>query len=364
MLQAPQFLYLIEVGTPGPGSTRRLTSYEIAARLAYTLWASAPDDALMAAADAGQLTDRAQIATQARRLLADLRARPLLQQFAEEWLGITTVAMLGKDSKLVPRWKASYGALFREETRRFFEDLVFADRRPSALTMFTGRDSLMNAELAALYGVAGPTGSAWTRVTLPEARAGLLTQMSLLGTYAKPNQTDPIHRGKFVRLNLMCGELPSAPSGVEIKPPDLSPTLTTRERFARHATDPFCAGCHRLMDPIGLAFEAFDAMGGWRETENGRPIDTSGELVASDVDGRLTGAADLGAHLARSPQARACVAKQWFRFTFGRQDGPADACTIAQLAAGFEKSGFDLAGLIVDTLQTENFVARQTGGAP
>ena len=238
LLQAPDFLYLAEVGTPGPNGTRRLTSWEVAARLAYTLWATTPDDALLAVAEANQLTEKTQIATAARRLLADKRARPLIQRFAEEWLGITNVTRVGKDAKVFPMWKGTQPYLFREETRLFFDDLVFADKRPSALTMFTGRDSFMNAELAALYGGTGVTGAAFVRTPLPDKRGGMLTQMSLLATYAKSNQTDPIHRGKFVRLNLLCGELPSAPSDVEIKVPELSAKLTTRERFSQHASDP------------------------------------------------------------------------------------------------------------------------------
>ena len=116
------------------------------------------------------------------------------------------------------------------------------------------------------------------------------------------------------------------------------------------------------MDPIGLTFENFDATGSWRDQENGKAIDSSGQLAATDVDGALGNAVELGVQMGRSPQAKACIVKQWFRYTFGRQDADADACTIAQLTAGFETNGFDLASLIVDTLQTENFVARQIGG--
>lgn len=365
LLQAPEFLYLPEVGIPGPNGTRRLTGWEIAARLALTLWGSVPDEALLAAAEANRLTDKTHLAAEVRRLLADRRARPLVQRFAEEWLGIAEIASLpGKDTRLLPRWKPGLPALFREETRLFVEALMFAERRSPALSLFEGRESFMNAELAALYGVSGVAGSSFTRVPLPDKRTGVLTHMSLLATYAKSNQSDPIHRGKFVRIKLLCGELPSAPSDVEIKPPEPSSQLTTRERFAQHVAEPFCAGCHRLIDPIGLAFENFDAMGVWRAEENGKPVDARGELTGTDVDGPVSDAVALGARLARSQQARACIVKQWFRFTFGREDDAEDACTIAQLTASFEENGFDLAGLVADTLQTETFVARRIGGTP
>src|SRR6185369_597035 len=140
----------------------------------------------------------------------------------------------------------------------------------------------------------GPAGDAFERVELdPHQRAGFLTQGAFLATHAKPNQTSPVHRGKFVREQLLCTVPPPPPANLQIKPPSLNPLLSTRERFAEHAQNSFCASCHKLMDPIGLGFESFDGVGRFRTTEYDIPIDDSGELIGTDVDGTFTGAAAL-----------------------------------------------------------------------
>ena len=182
---------------------------------------------------------------------------------------------------------------------------------------------------------------------------------------AKPNQTSPVHRGLFVRERLLCATMPSPPEGVEIKAPDLDPNLTTRERFNQHASDRLCAGCHRLMDPIGLGFEGYDGIGAWRTSENGKPIDVSGELVETDVDGRFTGAVELAKKLAESTDVRDCVVRMWFRFGYGRTEGPQDACTLQRLNNAFTSTGGRIQDLVLALTTTDDFRFRgqPTGGS-
>jgi hypothetical protein len=152
-----------------------------------------------------------------------------------------------------------------------------------------------------------------------------------------------------------------------IKAPTPNPQLTTRELFAAHSTDPFCAGCHSLMDPIGLGFENYDGVGLWRTTENGKPIDATGDLLATDVDGKFVGVPALGARLAGSARVGGCVVTEWFRYAFGRDEADGDACTHQQLQARFAMSGGDLRDLVLGLTQSDPFLFRNAivaGGAP
>jgi len=198
-------------------------------------------------------------------------------------------------------------------------------------------------------------------------RGGLLTQGGLLSLLGKANQTSPVHRGKFVREQLLCMELPPPPADLMIKPPELSATLTTRQRFEQHAADGSCSGCHRLMDPIGLGFERFDGAGLYRDTENGQPVDDSGQLTDTDVDGPFRGALELGAKLASSAQVRSCVATKWFRYGYGRGETDADGCSLAAIQARFAGGGYKVRDLLASLVETDAFLYRQVtppGGTP
>jgi hypothetical protein len=219
--------------------------------------------------------------------------------------------------------------------------------------------------LAGFYGVRGPTSDdAWVRVNLdPKRSAGILTNAGLLSVLAKPNQSSPVLRGKFVRERMLCQTPPPPPPNIDVTPPDLDPKLTTRERFAQHSTDPMCKGCHRLMDPIGLAFEHYDGVGRFRDQENGLPIDASGELVETDVDGKFVGVAELGKKLASSARVKDCVVLQWFRHSVGRAETEADTCSLHTLREKFRASGGNVKQLILDMTQTDAFLLRN-GGKP
>jgi hypothetical protein len=182
-----------------------------------------------------------------------------------------------------------------------------------------------------------------------------LTQGSFLAAHAKANQTSPVHRGKFVRARLFCDPPPPPPPDIVVKPPAVDPRLPTRERFSQHAKDPSCANCHSLMDPIGFAFEHYDAVGRYRQTDAGEPVDASGALVGTDVDGDIDGVQELAQRLLESDQVRACVTTQWFRYAFGRSENTDDACALDALTQQLENSNGDLLAVLRATVRLETF---------
>jgi hypothetical protein len=250
----------------------------------------------------------------------------------------------------------------REESEAFVDYIVWEENR-DFMSVFSSSTSFRNGSLSAFYGEDGPQGEALEMVALdPTKRAGILSHGSVMASHAKPNQSSPIHRGKFVREQIFCQILPPQPDDIPVVAPDLDPNLTTRERFAAHREDPVCAGCHSLMDPIGFGFENFSGSGRFRTEENGLPIDASGELSATDVDGVFNGAAELATKVASSEEAQNCVVTQAFRFGYGRAESENDLHTLEQLRIGFGDSGKNLQELFVQMTQTEAFLYRPTVG--
>jgi hypothetical protein len=363
ILQAPSFLYRLEGGMPGrPGEKLvRLTSHEVATRLSYLLWATMPSGPLVQAADRNELTTPAQVSGMARTMLSDPRARTAIVEFYRQWLGLRALDQLSKDPRIYPEFNDELRAALQAETPALVEDLLFAGDHKLA-TLLTQPVGFVTPALAALYGVSPSalTGAGPQRVLLrANERAGVLTQAGVLAVHALPGQSSPIHRGKFVRERLLCQELPQQPPDLMVSPPEVDPQRPTRERFAEHARSAACSVCHRLMDPIGFGFESYDGVGRFRATDGGRTVDASGELVETrDANGPFEGARALALRLAASGEVRDCVATQWYRFAFGRFDGPGDACSLRALRASFAASGEDLRELLVALTQTEAFLHR------
>jgi hypothetical protein len=359
-LQSPRFLYRVEFGVPpGAGeSVVKLTSWEMASRLSYLLWQSMPDEGLRAAAQQDQLLSMDAIAAQVDRMIQDPKARAVIAHFNDLWLKIDQFDSIEKDASIFSTFTPDLVPLMTEELRRFLDYLIW-DGEGDVGSLFTAPYSFMNAKLASYYGIAGPTGTSFVKVdTTSSGRAGLLTQGGLLSYLAKANQTAPVQRGKFVREQLFGAALPPPPPNIMIKPPDLSPTLSTRERFAAHRSDASCATCHQLMDPIGLALENYDGAGRYRTTENGKPIDVSGEIVGTDVAGTFEGAAGLAQKLAASTDVKTFVSRSWFRYAYGRTETASDACTLAAVDQAFQSSGYKFRDLVVALTRTDAFLYR------
>lgn len=371
MLQSPSFLYRTELGDaaqPGGEGAIKLTPYEVATELSYFLWGTMPDAVLFAAADAGELATPAQIETQARRLLADPRSRATIQRFVEAWLEIDRLPNIPKDATTYPELDAAARVAQREETRRFVTH-VMEEGTGTLSELLTSRTSFLSPELAKLYGVVAPTGpkdaEGFAEASFEgTARAGILTQGSVITTHSKPSSSSPIHRGKLVRERLFCQPLPPPPAGLMVQPPPIDPSLTTRERYAAHATMEPCASCHRLIDPIGFGFERFDGIGRERDAEAGQKIDASGEILATPgSDGTFDGTVDLAAKLAASPDVHACFATQWMRFAYGIEEGAETSCLVDKLGQDFEKNGLEIEDLIVALTLAPRFAERTIDGS-
>ncbi len=356
-LMSSQFLYRPEFGTnPGaPGSVVALTPWELASRLSYLLWASTPDDALLDAASKGQLATAQDLAAQATRMLADKKARDSVRHFFSQWLDLEAVATLDKDATLFPSFNAALASSMRGETEAFIDEVFWAGSGTVG-DLFTSSFTFIDSKNAPLYGLTSSSSTLKKTSVDAVKRAGLLTQPSLLSVYANADQSSPVARGKFVRERLLCQSLPPPPQNINITLPALDPKLTTRERFSQHSTDAACSGCHRLMDPIGFGFENFDALGRWRDTESGKPVNSNGTFVATrDLDGDFAGAVDLARRVSKSEEVNDCMVLTWFRYGAGRGETTADACSLYGLRTAFKASGGNLRELLKSMTQTDAF---------
>jgi hypothetical protein len=356
MLQSPSFLYRLEISPARPGEKiARLGGYEVATRLSYFLWGTMPDDRLFVAAEKNELASADQVARMARTLLDDPRARRAASEFYRQWLGLGALDTVVKDAQVYPDLTPELRAAMKAETPAFVENLLWSGDR-KLTTLLTSSQAFVTPALARLYGVAPATGP----VTLPAAqRAGILTQAGVMAVYALPDQSSPVHRGKFIREQVLCQELPPQPPNLMVSAPEVDPRRSTRERFRQHAEDAACSVCHQLMDPLGFGFEEYDGIGRFRSMDGGRPVDASGSLLNTrDADGPFRGARELAERLSRSAEVRDCVATQLYRYAFGRLDGPGDGCSLRSLREAFAASGGDLREMIVAVTRTEAFLSR------
>lgn len=362
LLQSPEFLHRFEREPAAEDAlaTGVASPWVLASRLSFLLWGSVPDDALLAASRDGRLASAADVEREARRLLADERARRGVEHFYRQWLRLSDFQEVEKDTVRFRIFSPALRADLEEETRRFIRSVLWeGDGRLS--TLLTARYTFANARLADFYGLplGDPDRTELVRTPFPSGtpRAGILTQGSILSAQAKANQTDPIHRGKFVREQFFCQIPEPPPPDLVVSPPRLDPRRTTRERFAQHREDPQCGGCHELLDPVGLLFEHYDAVGQYRETEADTPVDASGYVVDTDIEGEVNGLIDLGQKLAGSADVRRCVVRHWFRYAFARSESAEDRCTLDALDASFASTRGNLRELLVALTQTAPFLA-------
>jgi hypothetical protein len=224
--------------------------------------------------------------------------------------------------------------------------------------LFNASYTFVNGPLATFYGLTGVTGDAWQRVERdPTRRLGLITHASVLASTTPGSRNNPVVRGKFIYEELFCGHVPSPPVGLNVKEPPVDNTRTTRERFAAHREMEPCKTCHVMLDPIGYGLENFDGVGSWRDTENGKPVDASGEFPAGmDVAGAFAGPAELAKKIASSATAQSCFADKWLSFAYGRVPGDTDACSKNQLETAFNEAQGNVKALLLAATQTDAFL--------
>jgi hypothetical protein len=359
LLQSPDFLFRVERGEPDPeapagSDRRRYTSLEMASRLAFFLWDAPPDDALLEAGLRGELATAEGVRATAERMLADARAERGLSRFFEEAINLDRLSGLTKDPVTFPQMSGTLGASMRGEIEALFRDVVFT-RDADFGEILTSRRVFVNGELASLYGLpAPPEPGVHTAYDLPAGhpRGGLLGTAGLLAVYSHNTVTSPTLRGKFVVSNLLCFDVPPPPAGVvaELPEGDGSPE-TMREKVERHRSDPTCNGCHQFMDPIGLALENFDAIGAYRTTDQGLPIDASGELAGATFDG----AVELARTLRESPDFAACVARRLYRYGTGHLELRSETPAVNELIGRLSEGGGRLKGLALALVTSAGF---------
>lgn len=357
MLQSPYFLYRSEYGTSG--AKRTLTPYEVASELSYTFLGTMPDAELMAAADNNALATPAQLETQARRLLKSPRARATLRRFVNQWLTVNSITGVQKNLSKFPMFDDKLKSAMLAESAGVVDSVLW-EQDGSVKTLLTTPFSFINSALAELYGVPDPgKGDVLVKTTLNAAeRSGILTHPAVLAVHSKQDDSFPIARGTFLRVRMLCQALPPPPKNVNLSPPAPDPNLTTRERFARHSADPACAGCHALIDPVGFGLEGYDAIGRFRTTENGRPIDASGVLTDTDVDGPYTGGVELARKLASSALVRQCAAVQAARWVYGRAEIETDKQLAATIDTQLGAEGMNIREMLIALVKSESFLTR------
>ena len=362
-LTSPWFLYRWELDPvlqEGEGS-RPLDAYELASRLSYFLWSSMPDEQLFSLAEAGELTRPEVLRSEVKRMLDDPKSEALTRNFAGQWLQFRNLDSVTPDPSLFPNFTPKLRDAMKKETELFFTTIM-RENRP--LTDFLEADfTFLNGPLARHYGVAGPQGDAFERVRLDATvpRGGILTQASVLTLTSNPTRTSPVLRGKWILEQILGTPPPPPPPDVPELESDQKSLLrgSLRERMEQHRLKPECATCHEKMDPIGFAFEHFNAVGQWREADGGFPIDASGVLP----DGtRFDGARELVRQLKTRDTFVLCVIEKMLTFALGRGLEYYDKCTIDTIHQDLRDHKLAFQTLVESIVLSESFQQRQLEG--
>ncbi len=359
VLQSPNFLYRVERGTADPASPVELTAFEKAARLSFMLTDTLPDATLLSEASAGRLSSPEQVAAQAERLMQSDAFADKVRDFHSRWLNLDGLLGVSKDSAKFPEFSGELAGQMREETLHFVEEATL--RQGGAVTsLLTAPYTFVDQGLAGIYGLSGDFGSEFVRVDLDPngRRLGLLTQPSFLtGHSSSSTGTSPILRAVYLLKRVLCQDVPDPPPGaLTTEPPaPAQEPVTTREYFEWKTSMPVCRGCHDNFNPMGFAFEEFDAIGRHRDVENGAPVDTSGSFILGQATYEFSGARELIEQLAQSREIRACYAKQWLDYSYAREDTTEDLRTLALVQQALEDPSYSVRNLLTQLTQSAAF---------
>jgi hypothetical protein len=358
VLVSPHFLFRVELDPPGAkaGAVYPINEFELASRLSYFFWSSMPDGELFALAAKGNL--RKNLDAQVKRLLKDPKSAAFVQNFAGQWLTIRKLDTINPDPKVFPQFDKELREAMRRETELFFDAILREDH--SILDFLDADFTFVNERLAKHYGIAGVKGTKFQRVKMPPERGGILTQASILTLTSNSTRTAPVKRGKWVLEQILNTPPPPPPPDVPNLPQDTELTGSLRQVMEQHRANPVCASCHERMDPIGFAFENFDAIGRFREKDGKYPIDSSGVLP----DGKtFKGPGELKNILKdKKDLFGRCLTEKLLTYALGRGVEDYDKCAVDKILGVLDKNDYRFSVLLMETVKSEPFQMRTATG--
>ena len=361
VLAGPEFLFRVERNPAGiqPETAHNINDLELASRLSFFLWSSIPDEELLSLAESGKLREPAVLERQVRRLLADSRSEALVKNFAGQWLYLRNLGVVSPDPEVFPYFDDNLREAFRQETELFFDSMLREDR--SVLDLLDADYTFVNERLARHYGIPNVYGSHFRRITLTdEARKGLLGQGSVLTVTSYANRTSPVTRGKWVLENILGTPPPPPPPNVPAlrERSEGGKAMSIRQAMEQHRANPVCAGCHKVMDPLGFALENFDGIGRWRTTDAKAPIDPSGTLPDGTPFEGPSGLRNV-LRTKLSEQFVLTVTERLLTYALGRGVEYTDAPAIRKIMKEASASDYRWSSLIASVTRSMQFQMRK-----
>lgn len=360
LLISPDFLFRIEyvdANAKSPAAVQPITQHALASRLSYFLWSSMPDEELMRCADQGTLQKPEVLSAQVRRMLKSPKAHALVENFAGQWLELRRLESVTPDREKFPQFDDYLRISMQHETEMFFENLIRQDG--NVLDLLDGKYTFLNEKLAEFYGIPGVTGADFRKVDLSGTqRGGVLTQASVLTVSSYATRTSPVLRGKWILENLLNEPPPPPPPNVPaLDEAKIGASGSMRMQMEEHRKNPMCASCHSKMDPLGFAFENFDAIGRYRTHDGKFPIDTSGTLP----DGQsFKGPDELKSLLRKDRTAFVeCVTDKLMTYALGRGLERYDRPVVKQIAKRLESQDYRISALVMEIVKSLPFQMRR-----
>lgn len=363
MLQSPHFIYRIERSTKASNARIPLDGWEVASRLSYTIWNTMPDETLFAAAESGKLVTPEGAEAEARRLLDDPQAEDVIAAFHGVLFDVEKYESIKPLAALFPDAPANLPSLAHQENDLFVRGVF--NGGGGYRDLLTSTTTFVNAELAQIYGLSGSYGSSFQQASLdPSRRRGIFTQIGFLAANATSADPDPIHRGAYLARRIACLKIAAPPGNVPPLPE--AGDKTNRETVEAHTEQPGsnCAGCHQpYINPFGFAFENYDAIGAWRDQDNGKPVNAQSSPLLDGTPTPVENAVELAEEMADSQSVHECYAKHWVEFAFGRPRAKEDDSMVTDVGA-LSKDGAGIKDVLAELVTSTAFLNRSTKELP